>query len=706
MADRLTEVLCDKSLKDGFVLGIEGPWGSGKSSLLKKTIKKLSTLEEPPAIVEFNPWLVGDKLELIREYFIALSEALESQPDAAIGKSEQAKKQVKEGLQKYSKHINTGANLLSIGALLIPQLEVGSKLARKLTESFEDLSEPEPLHKQKEVLEQALRKICRPIIVFVDDTERLDPPEVMETLRLLRSVGDLPNIIYVVAYDRSAMVRNIGLALKAEDLEATGAAYLEKIVQATLQIPYPEDFALRRWLKAEVLELCQPNEDSSLQGDAIERLNLVIDKEGGRMISTPRDVIRLMNNIKIAWPAIGGFVDVADLIWIHLLKLKRPKLYHWTENYLNGFAEVARGTARASDPEAHYKELLEVAAKDYNPESIDFFHLSRILPGLKKQNYGPGDCEWTTYSIDEEELENLTRFRRLGSPHYYRYYFALGQNQGFIPAQEIKAALQEIQAKSKELKDRLLTAAKERFADGELHYPVLLDSLRPHMPTIDADSRKFFLRCMIDSVDQAIKNSNLRHTTSNRSVSAAKSILYYTTKQGSQMNRELKKIISSEASLSFAADLVRDLVNDTHYSIRFSAEQTTKLKGAFADRLSKDPRQLVLAACPNVVLSMWNACATDREDFQAKLTELFSDTQNLITVIGADDARRTVYSTEGNWRPLVSSYYEDLTGEPGLKKRIESIAMNKDQYPPNLQPAIQNIIDGLKDQKEYEKHWN
>lgn len=701
LAEQLTKVLCDESLKEGFVLGIEGPWGSGKSSLLKKTIRKLCALEEPPTIVEFNPWLVGDKLELISEYFIALNEALDRELKIDPQNEDKAKTKVKEGLEKYAKHINAGAKLLSVGAFLIPQLETASKAIKTVLESLEEISQPEPLHKQKEDLENALREISRPIIVFVDDTERLDPPEVMETLRLLRSVGDLPNIVYVVAYDRAAMVRNISIALNANELESAGASYLEKIVQAALTIPHPEDFALRRWLKSEVLKLHQTNKDSTLRGEALERLELVIDKEGGRMISTPRDVIRLMNNIKITWPAVRDFVDVGDLVWIHLLKLKRPNLYHWVENYLNEYAEVARGTASASNPDSHFSELLRHAGTDYSPDSTEFYHLARIIPGLRKQSHDAGQSQWTTYSVDSNQIEEMTRSRRLGSPHYYRYYFALGQNQGFIPADRINAALEEIHTTSPELKVRLQQAAQEKFKDGELHYPILLDSLGTHVLSFSRKSKKYFLGCILDSVESAIQNAPPKHLSGNRSVTAAKSIVYSVIDFHKDQFRELAQIVDTSSSLSFISELMSDVVYERHSGIELSDSQRTKLKERFSRRMFQEFDQLPNLARPNFAISIWHQSTTDKAAFKTKLRELYSDPKNLIMIIGSNDARGSIVSTSGKWKPLDLDYFAELSGDPELPSRIAEIVSSRDDFPSELQQAIDNIIQGLGDHKAH-----
>ena len=48
LAVRLATILKDRSLRDGFVIGVEGKWGAGKSTLIKRTIDRLTAEPTPP----------------------------------------------------------------------------------------------------------------------------------------------------------------------------------------------------------------------------------------------------------------------------------------------------------------------------------------------------------------------------------------------------------------------------------------------------------------------------------------------------------------------------------------------------------------------------------------------------------------------------------------------------------------------------------
>ncbi|GAB3028764.1 hypothetical protein GCM10025298_16550 [Natronobiforma cellulositropha] len=42
--------------REDFIVGIYGPWGSGKSTVLNFVEYYLKQDEEPPAVIRFNPW--------------------------------------------------------------------------------------------------------------------------------------------------------------------------------------------------------------------------------------------------------------------------------------------------------------------------------------------------------------------------------------------------------------------------------------------------------------------------------------------------------------------------------------------------------------------------------------------------------------------------------------------------------------------------
>lgn len=695
LALRLRTILRDPSLKDGFVIGVEGRWGSGKSTLIKKTVGHLTALEEATIIVQFNPWLVGDKRDLIAEFFVGLNQAL-AQYALKKGLKGNAKRTVEhatEALKKYSKHLATGAQFLSAASVILPHLQPLAKILDETASGLSDAFTSKSLHEQKLEIEKALRSFKDPIVVFIDDTERLDPPEVMEILRLLRAVGDLPNVIYVVCYDRKALVRSIGIALAGNGHDETGEAYLEKIVQATVTIPRPEEFALRRWFLRDAQVIFGPQAD-----ETDRRLREVVDFHGGFTLETPRDVVRALNSLKLVWPIVGDFVDVPDLVWLHLIKLKRPQLFDWVESYLNGFAEVARGTASASDGIEQATKLFDIIEPDYPKDGINLYRLLDIVPGLERVRNDNGLGGWSAFKIDRDKIDMHTRGRRLGSPHYYRYYFALGQNSGFIPAPELIEAQTELFAKSNKFVQRLTSAAEQRFEDGELRSTILLDSIRSIVPRLDQTQSQFLFETIANTTDTAIRNTPDPFFNGRRTIWTPLGVWQEIISQDSKRKLWISDLIESGMSVCFLAFFIRYILRQSAYEFNLTNEEETRLAKQFAERISCLGNSLWEQPHPEFVFRVALQYSEPETKTRRKLEEFYADDFNLIRLIGQEEVRgRVIDSTRNLLRPLNLKEIAEIWKDDELPQRITRIVQNRDSFPMELQQHLDIILSGLAD---------
>jgi hypothetical protein len=76
VAEHLASSIVGLPAAEGFVFGIEGRWGSGKSTLINLTMEALKTHGgAAPEVITFSPWLVGDRDELLRSLFSELASA-------------------------------------------------------------------------------------------------------------------------------------------------------------------------------------------------------------------------------------------------------------------------------------------------------------------------------------------------------------------------------------------------------------------------------------------------------------------------------------------------------------------------------------------------------------------------------------------------------------------------------------------------------
>lgn len=422
VAKRIATALVDHASDSGFVIGLDGQWGSGKSSLLALIAAELEQLpeESKPTLIRFQPWLIGHRDALLTNLFNQLVENIAS-VELARG---DATSETKRRARKIAEKARTFAMSVSKAGDLVKAVPIGitAQVSGAVLNGLgKMLGKPEALeiNKQKSALIASLRDLKHRFIVTVDDVDRLEPAEVVEVLRLVRSVADFPNIVYLLCYDSGILAESVRRGADVPD----GAAFLEKIVQLTVMVPQPEPFQLRQWFGDEVLRITGGLPDVQLR-----RLRAVIDHEGGKRLQTPRAVVRSLDSLRFFWPALREEkVDVADLVWLLLIKDHAPKLYRWVESYLATAAVVSTGIGTVSETsKAMEIKTLKALVGENHFDDLAYRHsFAEQLPGVEIDYAKDGSGLKLFESVSDNDQSAAITGRRLASPDHYRLYLAL-----------------------------------------------------------------------------------------------------------------------------------------------------------------------------------------------------------------------------------------------------------------------------------------
>lgn len=312
-AKTVVKVLDNIKTSKGFVLSIEGAWGSGKTSTLALIQKILKDDNKAPVIVHFNPWIIGDRDALLRQFLMKISLAVESSDKISNAK-------------KVAKEIKAYAKVFDL-IKLIPGAEPWASIVKNVMDSAGDSVESIASYKtpdietQKDNLEKALAKYKRPIIVIIDDIDRLFPSEVYEIIRIVKTVGDLPNIGYVLAWDPGYIIQ----ALRTANVPYS-EDYLDKIVQIRLPIPSIA-FEDRNKLFSEAIERFSIDAKKiyfQSDRDSLEELYFSGLRE---VLEQPRDVARVINTAAVIEPELRGEIILSDIIGLAALIVKAPEIY-------------------------------------------------------------------------------------------------------------------------------------------------------------------------------------------------------------------------------------------------------------------------------------------------------------------------------------------------------------------------------------------
>lgn len=355
-AHKLAEAIEDWRERDSLVIALYGPWGSGKSSL--KNLVKIDlekSGDKSPLILEFNPWQFSGQEQVYKAFL--------SEIGAKLGQADkhQQLKKLAERWNFYSAYLQTGSfvfsgvravlvwSLLAVGVMglssaFLPQsklviiavaivamaaaaaLNWGGSFAEKISRLLASASslQSKGLSEMKEELTGLLRNLKRPLLVVIDDVDRLDAKECLLLFQLVKANADFPNVVYLVLFERGAVEERIS---KFAGLE--GPDYLEKIVQVGFDIPAADQTRVQDVLLAEIDKLLVEKQATE-RFDKRRWLNIFAG-ELSPYFQTLRDVRRFLSvlsfNISVFRNGPTFEVNPIDLIAIEALRIFEPNVY-------------------------------------------------------------------------------------------------------------------------------------------------------------------------------------------------------------------------------------------------------------------------------------------------------------------------------------------------------------------------------------------
>ncbi|RPH29628.1 NTPase [Buttiauxella warmboldiae] len=417
------------------VIGIEGAWGSGKTSLLNLLRAALDEQKEDNTFVlSISPWLDGSDTSLVESLLIPVAGIIAAEEERRLPLEERESLKKKKGLTRTARTLMeytraTARHLapLAQAATVIPGVPDASGALNALSETSWLKEKQKTAAEMRTEIAEKIVAMDLSFIILLDDLDRLEPAQAVEVVRLVKSVADFPRFRYILCYDKTVLAQAIKKGLGVED----GELYLQKIVQISFSLPRPESFDLRREFLAGVVGLYESVNGMSPSEELIDELNRVTDIYGAAL-NTPREVHLALNNLRFRYSGIRDYVFLPDLCFLQLIRTTNSGLYNWTEEYLTERAIVESGDGRVSEEEQEQlaQKLGEYLSRFRSSEAKSAISLRHWVPGIS--GYQADNLKLFAQA-GEEEKAMMTANRRLGSTAYWRYYFAFSSPQNVLP---------------------------------------------------------------------------------------------------------------------------------------------------------------------------------------------------------------------------------------------------------------------------------
>ena len=512
IAEKMSSTFLSHDLQKGIVIGITGPWGSGKTSLLNLISRRLSCVKDDksansPVILKFSTWLVGNRDTLLSSFLPLLATTVSKHNSNKIDLS---------SLYKYATIISTGIQNVNsfVGmttGMKLPLLNEMLNLGDDVLESLYKTNDTKGLDQLKDEATEALRKAKVPVIVLLDDIDRLEPLEVLNLLRLVRSTARFPFVSYILTYDEEKVIEII-----KQRLGTNGADYLEKIRQISIRVPHISPILLSNNLHAHILNLVASSE-KHLDLSMNELKSTILSLSNFQVLKLPRDVSRIYNEFLLLWLMNNANVNPVDLIQITALQVKHKNLYKWIWNYMIDYYTITKdiGYDDPSVMEVARAKCVKTLYSSCKEESLGTNMVSGLLenliPGFSNAIVLDSDPQTDSSKssigcyekCSSENLKSFRKERRLASEEHWRYYFSYYDGISYFTELEVTGFIANVENEPRLALEEFYVYGKELNLYGESRAGILIDELIKtiHLNVASLTQKTGLLELMSNSID-------------------------------------------------------------------------------------------------------------------------------------------------------------------------------------------------------------
>lgn len=224
-----------------FVLALDSPWGTGKTTLVRMLETELKRQEF--SCIYFNAWQV----DYVTDPLVALVSAIDQLELGSTGAAATFKEHLSKARRVTSlvakRTAVAAAKALTVGALDLEE-EIEAAAAELAGDSVNDIVEAFQkegvlLEKFRGELEKAVEQLPalgkKPTLVFfVDEIDRCRPTFSIELLERVKHLFDVPNILFVLSLDKAQLEAGIA-AVYGQDINAP--EYLRRFIDLEYAVP-------------------------------------------------------------------------------------------------------------------------------------------------------------------------------------------------------------------------------------------------------------------------------------------------------------------------------------------------------------------------------------------------------------------------------------------------------------------------------------
>jgi predicted KAP-like P-loop ATPase len=478
--DRFTQALAHsfKKIKSpvGATIALNGPWGSGKSSAVNLIRYHLKDDVESGKLelIDFRCWWFRGEEALTLAFLQTLNASLQK----SLGDK------AKELIPRL------GKTLLQAGPVVGPAVNLatggfwGALTSGSMDFAKRFFSEGESIEKLFQRLSKALDEQGKRFLVFIDDIDRLTPNETLLVFRLIKSVGRLPNVMYLLVFDRELAEKTV-----KEMYPSEGPHFLEKIIQASFELPLPARDDLNTAALSQIETICGAPKDR----EQLRRFMNIFYDAVSPYLNTPRDLTRLSNAMTVSWPAVAGEVDIGDYVALEIMRLFEPLLYNAVRTNKQRLCGVRSDYGQREDPKQELDRFLKLVSEKNRDQVRPA--LARLFPRLENVGY--------SHSF----IERWEAQRLVCTDKHFDTYFRMGIGDETLSIAEVDEFIEHA-GDGQFVKHAFIKALGSIRKNGKSKVPLLFDELNAHASRIEKTKFQALISAIFEIADDIYRDED------------------------------------------------------------------------------------------------------------------------------------------------------------------------------------------------------
>lgn len=268
-----------------YVIGLEGEWGTGKTTIANLVKYRLDKNANICVVKNFDFWATGSSLALLQSMYDSLLRAL--------------------NVNYNSIRMN---KLLKRTSKFVINIPTAGKIFNEVINENISQDDVNQLHEE---LEELILNSNKKYVFFVDDLDRASKSQVLFLLKMLGTLFSLPNLVFVLLYDKTRMKKII------EEKDEVNPAFEEKIINQEIRVPKVSEEVSNRVYKKSLNEVAKIYgiSDSELQ-DLEPAIELIV-KQIGRI----RELKRIINSVVSIAFSKDNDLNKSDSLLLEFMRL-------------------------------------------------------------------------------------------------------------------------------------------------------------------------------------------------------------------------------------------------------------------------------------------------------------------------------------------------------------------------------------------------